>query len=396
MNIVHLVASPFVGGPERQMLGLAQSLPPDYQTVFLAFANSGKSDALLNEAKRLGFQTLTLRNDTPNYQAAAREAGRILRHLDARVLCCHGYKPDIIGWRAARQAGIPVISVSHGWTAATFKVRINEALDRFVLRFMDRVVCVSQAQAAKVRQAGVVEKRIAIIRNAIAGEAFAPPDPAYRDVLQRFLPPECRQVVGAAGRLSPEKGFGDLVEAAAQVLQRNPAAGFVLFGEGPLHQSLAEHIRIRGLSGRFVLAGFRTDLSQLLPHFDLLVLPSFTEGLPVVVLEAFAAGVPVVATAVGGTPEVVQDKVNGYLVPPGQPHLLAERISLVLEDESTRRTMGQRGQERVREQFTFETQSAQYQKLFEEVQEAPTKIPRLRAGAIYPALSRKRRTKDAV
>jgi glycosyltransferase involved in cell wall biosynthesis len=377
MNIVNLVASPFVGGPEQQMLGLAQSLPADYRTAFVAFSNSGKSDALLNEAQRLGFQTLTLRNDTPNYQAAAREVGRILRHLGADVLCCHGYKPDIIGWRAARQAHVPVISISHGWTAATFKVRLNEALDRFVLRFMDRVVCVSQAQAVKVRQAGVSEKRIAVIRNAIGSEAFAPPDPAYRQVVRNFLPADCRHVVGAAGRLSPEKGFGDLVEAAVQVLKTNPTAAFILFGDGPLRQSLAEHIRIRGLSGRFVLGGFRTDLARLLPHFDLLVLPSFTEGLPVVILEALAAGAPVVATSVGGTPEVVLDKVNGYLVPPGQPNQLAERISLALQDEGTRRAMGERGREWVRKQFSFEAQSTQYQKLFEDVQDSPKKLPRL-------------------
>jgi glycosyltransferase involved in cell wall biosynthesis len=396
VNIVHLVASPFVGGPERQMLGLAQSLPADHRTIFVAFANSGKSDALLIEAQRLGFETITLRNDTPNYQAAAREAGRTLRRLDAHVLCCHGYKPDIIGWRAARQAQIPVISVSHGWTAATFKVRLNEALDRFVLRFMDRVVCVSQAQAVKVRRAGVAEKGIAVIRNAIGSDAFAAPDPAYREVLRNFLPADCRHVVGAAGRLSPEKGFGDLVEAAVQVLQTRPTAGFVLFGEGPLRQSLAEHIRIRGLSGRFVLPGFRSDLSRLLPHFDLLVLPSFTEGLPVVVLEAFAAGVPVVATAVGGTPEVVLDKVNGHLVPPGQPNLLADRVSLALLHEIERRAMGQRGKEHVRQHFTFAAQSAQYQKLFEELKYLPTRVARLRLSAGCPAPSRKRRSKDAV
>lgn len=369
------------------MLGLAQSLPADYRSIFLAFSNSGKSDALLNEAQRLGFETLTLRNDTPNFQAAGRETARCLRRLSAQVLCCHGYKPDIIGWRAARQAKIPVISVSHGWTAATFKVRLNETLDRFVLRFMDRVVCVSEAQAAKVRKAGVSSKRIAVIRNAIGNEAFAPADPAYREVLRTLVPADCWHIVGAAGRLSPEKGFGDLVEAAACVLQANPTAGFVLFGDGPLRQSLAEHIRIRNLSGRFVLAGFRTDLDRLLPHLDLLVLPSFTEGLPVVVLEAFAAGVPVVATAVGGTPEVVLDQVNGYLVPAGQPTMLAQKISLALQDEPKRRSMGQQGRERVREQFSFEVQSVQYQKLFAELSTGPVRARSASEAERFPLLT---------
>ena len=113
-----------------------------------------------------------------------------------------------------------------------------------------------------------------------------------------------------------------------------------------------------------LLAGFHADLGDYLPHLDIAVLPSFTEGLPVVVLEASAAGVPVVATAVGGTPEAVEDGVSGYLVPPGEPAALAARICHLLRCETTRREMGQRGRDRVREHFSFETQSLHYQRLF--------------------------------
>src|SRR5207244_3581755 len=119
-----------------------------------------------------------------------------------------------------------------------------------------------------------------------------------------------------------------------------------------------------GLGDRVILAGFRGDLDQLLPALDLLVLPSFTEGLPNVVLEAFAARVPVVATAVGGTPEVITDGVSGYLVPAGDPAALARRILDVVRDDQGRRAMGRHGYERVQAEFTFEAQAQQYQKLF--------------------------------
>ena len=141
----------------------------------------------------------------------------------------------------------------------------------------------------------------------------------------------------------------------------------MLFGDGPLREDLARQIAAAGLAGRFVLAGFRDDLDRFLPHLDLLVLPSYTEGLPNVVLEAFAAGVPVVATAVGGTPEVVEDGVSGWLVPPGDPAALARRILDVLGHEERRRTMGERGRARIRSQFTFEAQSLLYQELFAEL-----------------------------
>ncbi len=347
------------------MLGLARHLPASYRSAFLSFAEGGACRALLGQAQRHGFEAVALDHNYPHVQRAAREIAGHLRRLKADVLCCSGYKPDIVGWLAARRAGIPVVAVAHGWTAATFKVRLNEALDRLVLRWMDRTICVSEAQAVKVRRAGVAPERIIVIRNAIAAEALSKPDPVDSSRLREFfaVPPE--RIVGAAGRLSPEKGFDQLVEAAAIVGRANPGVGFVLFGDGPLRGALAQQIISRGLQGRFILAGFRTDLERFLPHLHLLALPSYTEGLPVILLETLAAGVPVLATAVGGTPEVIEDGVGGYLVPAGDPPALARRILDVLRDETGRRALARRGRERVGNEFTFEVQSAAYQRLFE-------------------------------
>ena len=93
-------------------------------------------------------------SDAPRFFAAAREVAGHLRRLQADVLCCSGYKPDIVGWLAARRAGVPVVAIAHGWTAATTKVRVYEAFDRIVMRWMDAVVCVSRAQADRVRRTG--------------------------------------------------------------------------------------------------------------------------------------------------------------------------------------------------------------------------------------------------
>jgi glycosyltransferase involved in cell wall biosynthesis len=367
MIVTHLVASPFLGGPERQVLGLAAGLPRSYRTVFLSFSEGGRCRPFLNEARRTGFEAVELERNSRNPRAAVREVADYLRRLGADVLCCHGYKPDVLGWMAARRAGVPAVAVSRGWTAATLKVRLNETLDRFCLRRMDRVVCVSEGQAVKVRRAGVPPGCVVVIRNAIRAERFDRPEPAGRDRLQALFKPPLARIVGAAGRLSPEKGFGVLVEAVGRLVSEVPDVGFVIFGDGPLRAQLSRRIDSEGLTGRCLLAGFCDDLDRLLPHLDLLVLPSFTEGLPNVVLEAFAAGVPVVATAVGGTPEVVVDGVNGYLVPAGDPAALARRIRDALEVEERRRAMGQRGRDRIRNEFTFEAQSARYQQLFDEL-----------------------------
>jgi glycosyltransferase involved in cell wall biosynthesis len=367
MHVVQLMASPFFGGPERQMLGLAQALPADYRTTFLSFSERGLCRDMLKEVQRRGFDGIELQYNFPNIRRAVQEVAGHLRRLEGDVVCCSGYKPDVIGWLAARQAGVPVVSVSHGWTGATMKVCLYEALDRLVLRWVDAVVCVSEGQAVKVRRTGARAENIHVIKNAVSLQQFGDPDSRYRRELEALFPTPPRRIVGAAGRLSPEKGFEKLVEAAATVVKADPAVGFVIFGEGPLRGELTRSIARLNLSDHVVLPGFRADLEKVLPNFDLVALPSYTEGLPVIVLEALAARVPVVATAVGGVPEVIEDGVCGCLVPPGDAAALARCIAATLRDDDQRLAMGQRGRQRVTEQFTFAAQREAYLRLFQKL-----------------------------
>jgi glycosyltransferase involved in cell wall biosynthesis len=371
MHVVHLMASPFVGGPEKQVLGLARSLPAEYQTSFVCFAERGLSRPFIDTARKQGFQAITLRENAPHVLRARAEIAELLRHLRADILCCNGYKPDILGYLGARAAGIPVISISHGWTGITWKVRINEFLDRVTLHGMDCTVCVSEAQAAKVRRALVPSQFIAVIRNGIAVEPFDAIEPRYGELLREFFPVRPRWIVGAAGRLSREKGFDQLVAAAGIVCNQMPEVAFVIFGDGPLREQLATQISAQNLQKRFVLAGFRSDVERFLPHLDLAVLSSHTEGMPVAVLEAMAARLPVVATAVGGTPEAIEDGVSGFLVAPRDPEALARRIMEVLSDEGKRLQMGCMGRQRVEREFTFAAQARHFQRLFQKLLSGP-------------------------
>jgi glycosyltransferase involved in cell wall biosynthesis len=365
VRVVHLCASTFLGGPERQLLGLAAALPPRYQSTLISFAEHGQSGDLVRAALARGIEAFRLQADTPHLIAAIREIRERLVSLRADVLCCHGYKADILGGLTARRMGVPAIAVSRGWTGENRRVQLYDFLDRRMLRFMDRVVCVSGAQAERVKRAGVRAERISVIHNAVEMNRFARPVPTGRALLRHYFPATVSRIVGAAGRLSPEKGFSVLVAAARSVLQADPRAGVIIFGDGVLRGALERQIGEQGLAGRCVLAGFRTDLDQLVPALDLMVLPSYTEGLPNIVLEALAASVPVVATAVGGTPEIIDDGVHGFLVPAGNATALARRILQVLRDEGQRRQMGARGRRRVATQFSFEAQSTRYQQLFE-------------------------------
>ncbi|HLW63833.1 MAG TPA: glycosyltransferase, partial [Gemmataceae bacterium] len=357
----------FFGGPERQILGLAEALRPQHETCFLSFAEHGRCRDFLLRAQAAGFPAQDLHHDSPHLLAAVRELTKRLVGSQADVMLCHGYKSNILGRIAARRAGLPVLAVSRGWTGENVKVRLYDLLDRFHLRFMDHVVAVSQGQAEKVRRAGVPLNRLTVIRNATHSTIAASSNVDGQALLRDLFPAPFRHIVVSAGRLSPEKGFADLIDAAKHVGSTHADVAFAIFGEGCLRSELQQKINEIGLRERFILPGFHDDLDRLLRWADVFVLPSYTEGLPNVVLEASAAAVPVVATAVGGTPEVVRDGETGFLVSPHNPEMLGERISALLADEGLRRRMGDAGRNFVQSRFTFAAQAEEYLRLFEEM-----------------------------
>ncbi len=371
MHIVHLTASTFFGGPERQMLGLGLELFPQDTTTYVSFAEGGRCRAFLDAVADAGLVGLELSYDFPQTRSCVRELSGLLRTARAEVLVCHGYKSNLLGRMAARRVGIPVVSVSRGWTAESGRVRLYEWLDRRHLRLMDRVVAVSEGQAAKVRRwCGVAPERLQVIRNAARLEAFENVNPEDHITLHELFPkplPADALIVVAAGRLSPEKGYDLLVEAAPGVLVANPRVHFILFGEGGEERSLQERIFELGIADRFILAGFRRDLDRLLPWCHLMVSSSFTEGLPNVLLEGAAAGLPIVATRVGGTPEVVAEEVTGLLVPPGEPNALASGMLRILDDEELRQRLGRAGRDFMQREFTFAAQARAYRRLFTEL-----------------------------
>ncbi len=366
-TIAHLIASPFFGGPERQILGLSLELRPHCQSIFFSFANHGCARPFEDELRRHGFEVLTLSEDTPAFLACVREIADLLQQYCPRALLCHGYKPDLLGLAAGKWAGVPVLSISRGWTGATAKVRGYDTLDKRLLRYMDRVVCVSEGQADKVRRHKVAQHKLCVIHNSIRAQRFSDPDPSAADELRALFAQPPAQVVLAGGRLSPEKGFADLIDAAVRVIEMYPATGFLIFGEGPLRQPLRDRILRRGLEAKFILAGFTPRLDRYLPFADIVVLSSLTEGLPNIALEALAAGVPVVATRVGGNPEVVRDGQSGRLVPASEPDQLAEAIGQLLADPAQRRALGNWGRQDVRQRFTFEAQAQSYLQLLRQL-----------------------------
>src|SRR5262249_45010578 len=155
-----------------------------------------------------------------------------------------------------------------------------DRIDRLFLNRMDRVVCVSEGQATKVRAAGISNSKIRVIRNAARPDAFRLPDLTMRTRMESLTSQPGRLIVLTAGRLSPDKGFNVLIDAIPLVLALVPEARWIICGDGPQRAELENQVRSAGLSSVVAFAGFRDDLDHWMPNADLFVLPSFTEGLP--------------------------------------------------------------------------------------------------------------------
>ena len=172
-----------------------------------------------------------------------------------------------------------------------------------------------------------------------------------------------RPLVLAVARLDPQKGHRYLLEAAAQV----PEAVFALAGDGPDRAALEALAVDLGIRDRVRFLGRRSDIADLLAACDVFVLPSLYEGLPISLLEAMAAERAVIATAIGGTDEVVVHEQTGLLVPPAEPAALAAALRRLLADDALRRRLAVAGHDRVTSHFSIREMVARVSALYEEV-----------------------------
>jgi sugar transferase (PEP-CTERM/EpsH1 system associated) len=273
------------------------------------------------------------------------------------------FHANIPGRMIGHLAGVPRIITSERTMGQEGRVR--RWLNHSTIRLADRVVCVSQGVANfAIETIRLPANKIVVIRNGIALEQFVnlPTQPEAR---ANYHFPDGALIIGAIGRPRAVKGYPILVEAFVRLAQTHPSTHLVFVGDGPERPKLVEQARGAGLSDRVTFIADQPDVPGLLPALDILALPSLFEGMPNVVIEAMAAGLPVVATAVGGTPEVVIDGETGLLVPPSDPEALANALSKLLREPDLRQRMGQSGRQRAFEQFNILHTVQQTQALYE-------------------------------
>lgn len=272
---------------------------------------------------------------------------------------------DTYGGRAAAAAGVPAILTR----------RVQSAEPGIWLQFKYRgyaaVVAISSAIEHELLRLGIAPAKLRLIPSAVDTDSFRPDADARRRLTERYDLPEGAVLAGAAAQFIPRKGH-DFLLRCAQALGSgaHPEAAdlhILLFGRGPEEQAVRREARVLGLDDRMHFCGFESDWPSLLPGLELLLHPARREGLGAVVLEAMSAGVPVVASAVGGIVDVIEDGVDGCLVPPDDLTGWRDAVLDLLVDRGKRERLAAAARAKVESHYTIQRMTDSYLDLYREI-----------------------------
>jgi glycosyltransferase involved in cell wall biosynthesis len=294
---------------------------------------------------------------------------RFLRRERIGVVHTHLFEPSVVGLQAALAARTPVRVMTRHYSDYHTRIdkRWHVRLDRMCIRLCDDVVAVSEHTAKHLIEVeGAPAEKVHTIVNGFDESRVELPEPARRAQLRRELDAEEAHLLVIAGRLHPEKGYEHLFRAMPRVRERvDRPVVLLVAGTGAFEQEFRHQVAELGCEDEVRFLGFREDVPSLMATADLVILPSVAEAFGIALAEALYVGTPVVATRVGGIPEIVDDGVDGVLVPPGNPEALAEAIAGLLKDPERLGKMAGAGRDKVTRRFSFQTMVKQYEEIYD-------------------------------
>jgi glycosyltransferase involved in cell wall biosynthesis len=349
IRVLQIVTWLGVGGAERLVFTAATGLPrATFETAVCCFSERGP---FADAAERAGVPVWCLGTfPSVSHPAALARLFRIIRSYAPDIVHTHLQAPNLYGRLAALAARVPVVIASEH-NVYTSKARRYVLVERWLARHTSALVAVSdRVRRFLASQLGIEPSAIEVVENGIAHEI---PDPDRVAALRtRLALPPSRHVIVTVASLTAKKGHTHLLEAQQQLRSRGVDCTIVLAGDGPERASLEARALSLGVADRVVFLGVQPHVADVLAVGDIFVLPSLVEGLPLAMLEAMAAGKAVVATAVGGVPDVIVDRVNGLLVEPRSATAIVDAVQLLVADAALRERLGPCARTTVAERFT--------------------------------------------
>jgi len=360
-NLLFVITKLELGGAQTQLLSLIRRLDTSKYNIYLFTARSGllMADAVRSPGLIVHGSAFLERAINPAADTLAFfELIRYIKEKKIDIVHTHSSKAGIIGRCAAAAAGVRgIFHTVHGWPFHPYQRRAASALyillERFAAMLTTRIVVVCEADKARGLAAKIGHPELyEIISYAIDAPSFG--KAADTRIRRQLGIAGDSLVVGTVACFKPQKAPLDYLNLVRAVAAKMPDVVFVMAGDGVLRRAVERFIKRHGLERKVILTGWRRDVPQLLAAFDVFVLTSRWEGLPVSVIEAMAASLPVVATHTGGIAELIHEPRNGFLCPCGDLGALRDKVLRLLRDRNLRLSTGAGASSSIGPEFTWQ------------------------------------------
>lgn len=352
LHVMCVVPDLEVGGAERHVATLLPAL--DRARFSPSVICIGQRGALFETLLAGEVPARALHRRKRQLLGALADLVREMRRTRPDIVITRGYNAEMLGRIAAVLTRVPKLVVwVHDCGGLQPRTRVRRLADRMLNPLTSVYFGVARSQVRYLTgDLGYPASKVRIVRN--GADTSRPPSSADPVMAAKLGIGPGDRVVGIVAGLRPEKDHATLLRAARLVLDELPATRILIVGDGLLRPELERLASELGIADRVIFTGSRSDIGDLLALMDVFTLTSYSECFPIAVLEAMASGRPAVCTAVGGTPELIEEGVTGHLVAPRDPQALAERLVALLRDREAAREMGRAARARVEAEFGFD------------------------------------------
>lgn len=370
MKVCHLISGDLWAGPEVQVHSLLVSLATvPYLDISVIILNEGK---LAENLRKSAFEVKIIEESKHTFFKILEVLKKELKDKEIDILHTHRYKENVLGGMIKRRCKIKrLVQTVHGLSEPftgirKLKICLYSILNQyFTSNYFDKVLTVSFDIQQKLSRIIAADKLITI-HNAI-NIASLKVERSADEVKTELGISKNHPIIGSVGRMVPIKGYDVFLKAAKLILEVRPEIKFILAGDGPLKSELERKTINMGLGSAVKFLGFRNDILEIIDCFDIFVVSSYYEGIPIVLLEAMALKKATVATRVGGIEEIIEDSISGFLVESGDAKGIASVCMELLDNAQIRGKVEIEAKRRIAEEFSVEIQKERVLKLYNEL-----------------------------
>ncbi len=354
-RVLHIIDQYKIGGPGKTILNSARFIDKERYEIHVAtFLPDGAGHTELSHKISAEKIPLLYLRDVRGLSLdnLVRLRAYIRRH-QISIFHCHGYKSEFYAYLLKLFYGGPVlVGTYHGWITNNWSQKAIVKATQLFSFFFDGIITVADDLLQKLPRTTKAWTTCCVIHNAIVLDDY-PQGGCRAAIRKRYGIGDDEFVLGVVGRLSLEKGCFEAIDALVHLQRHSITARLMMIGDGPLRHALAQYAQRQGVNEQVVFTGHVHPVKPLYEALDIVVSPSYTEGISNVILEAMALRKPVVATSVGGTPEIIATNRNGILVPPRDAAALANAVAAIVRDPDLKQRLIQNGYATLISHFEF-------------------------------------------